>query len=103
MARKKATKKTSDNRKHALLSVYDKKGIVEFAKSLTELGFEIISTGGTAKVLNDNKIPVIPIQKITGNPECFDGRMKTISFEIESGILYDLSLIHISEPTRRTP
>jgi len=89
MARKKATKKTSDNRKHALLSVYDKKGIVEFAKSLTELGFEIISTGGTAKVLNDNKIPVIPIQKITGNPECFDGRMKTISFEIESGILYD--------------
>jgi phosphoribosylaminoimidazolecarboxamide formyltransferase/IMP cyclohydrolase len=89
MAIKKTAKKNSDNKRYALLSVSDKKGIVEFAKELTELGFEIISTGGTAKVLAENKIPVIPIQKITGNPECFDGRMKTISFEIESGILYD--------------
>lgn len=76
-------------KKYALLSVYNKEGIVEFAKTLHELGYKIISTGGTAKVLTENKILVIPIQEITGNPESFDGRMKTISFEIESGILFD--------------
>ncbi len=74
---------------YALLSVFDKSRIVDFAKSLQSLGFEIISTGGTAKVLTDAKIKVIPIHNITGNPESFDGRMKTISFEIEGGILYD--------------
>lgn len=79
----------SKSTKYALLSVYDKTGIAEFAKELAELGYKIISTGGTAKVLIENKIPVIPIEKITGNPESFDGRMKTISFEIEGGILYD--------------
>lgn len=76
-------------RAYALLSVYDKTGIVEFAKALVDLKFSIISTGGTAKVLEQNKIPYTPIQKITGNPESFDGRMKTISFQIESGLLYD--------------
>lgn len=81
------TKTSSD--KYALLSVFDKTGIVEFAKTITSLGYKIISTGGTAKILTDNKISVIPIQKITGNPESFDGRMKTISFQIESGILFD--------------
>lgn len=76
---------------YALLSVYDKSGIVPFAKSLHSLGFKIISTGGTAKILTDHGLNVIPIQDITGNPESFDGRMKTISFEIESGILFDRS------------
>ncbi|MFI5265551.1 MAG: bifunctional phosphoribosylaminoimidazolecarboxamide formyltransferase/IMP cyclohydrolase, partial [Candidatus Levyibacteriota bacterium] len=75
--------------KYALLSVFDKTGIVELAKSLISLNFKIISTGGTAKTLLDNKIKVIPIQNITGNPESFDGRMKTISFQIEGGILYN--------------
>jgi len=75
--------------KYALVSVFDKTGIVDFAKILLKNGYQIISTGGTAKVLTDNDIPVIPIQQITGNPESFDGRMKTISFQIESGILYD--------------
>src|SRR3990167_5945337 len=75
--------------KFALLSVFDKTGIVEFAKSLASLGYKIISTGGTARVLINNKVPIIPIEKITGNPESFDGRMKTISFKIESGILFD--------------
>lgn len=78
-------------KKYALLSVSDKIGIVDFAKNLASLGYKIISTGGTARVLTENKIPVIPIQKITGNPESFDGRMKTISFQIESGILFDRS------------
>lgn len=77
--------------RYALLSVYDKTGIVEFARSIVSLGYKIISTGGTAKVLSENKIPVIPIQEVTGNPESFDGRMKTIGFQIEGGILFDRS------------
>jgi phosphoribosylaminoimidazolecarboxamide formyltransferase/IMP cyclohydrolase len=75
--------------KYALLSVSDKSGIVDLAKALSSLNFKIISTGGTAKILTDSGIKVIPIQNITGNPESFDGRMKTISFQIEGGILYD--------------
>jgi len=78
-------------KKYALLSVYNKTGIVEFAETLQKSGYQIISTGGTAKVLTENKINVIPIQEITGNPESFNGRMKTISFQIESGILFDRS------------
>lgn len=76
-------------KKYALLSVFDKTGIVEFAQGLTKLGFAIISTGGTAKTLEQAGIKVVPIQDVTGNPESFDGRMKTISFQIESGILFD--------------
>lgn len=78
--------------RYALLSVYDKTGIVEFAHTLNSLGIKIISTGGTAKELIHNNIPIIPIQDITGEPESFDGRMKTISFQIESGILFDRSI-----------
>src|SRR3989338_9145782 len=76
-------------KKYALISVFDKTGISDFAKTLVDLGFDIISTGGTEKALKENNIPVTSISQITGNPESFDGRMKTISFEIESGILYD--------------
>lgn len=76
-------------KKRALISVSDKKGIVEFAKGLAKLGWEIISTGGTAKVLNNAGVKVVPIQEITGSPEAFDGRMKTISFNVASGILFD--------------
>lgn len=76
---------------YALLSVSDKSGIIPLAKSLNSLGFKIISTGGTARTLTDGGLKVIPIQDITGNPESFDGRMKTISFQIESGILFDRS------------
>ncbi len=86
--------------KYALLSVFDKNGIVDFASSLIKLGYKIISTGGTAKILAQNNIKVIPIQEITGDPESFGGRMKTISFEIESGILFDRSnLSHIRQAT----
>lgn len=81
------TPKTSQ--RYALLSVFDKKDITEFAKGLLSLGFQIISTGGTAKVLEETGIKVVPVQAITKNPESFDGRMKTISFQIESAILYD--------------
>ena len=75
--------------KKALLSVSDKSGIVELAKTLQSFGIEIISTGGTKKILQDAGIPVTDIQKVTKNPEAFGGRMKTISFEIESALLFD--------------
>ncbi|TSC88314.1 MAG: phosphoribosylaminoimidazolecarboxamide formyltransferase [Microgenomates group bacterium Gr01-1014_7] len=75
--------------KYALLSVYDKTGILNLAKVLTKLGFKIISTGGTLEEIKKN-VNVIPIEEITGNPgDCFEGRMKTISFQVESGILFD--------------
>jgi phosphoribosylaminoimidazolecarboxamide formyltransferase/IMP cyclohydrolase len=76
--------------KTAVMSVSDKNGLVEFAKSLKKWGVEIISTGGTAKVLKENGIGITPISKITGNSkdDYFDGRMKTISFNYESSLLY---------------
>ncbi len=76
--------------KYALLSVYDKKSISDFAKVLIKKGYTIISTGGTLEVLKKEGIKATPIEEITGNPrDSFDGRMKTISFQIESGILFD--------------
>ncbi len=77
------------NKKRALISVWDKTGVVEFAKELAGLGVEIISTGGTAKILREAGIKIISIEKVTGNPEAFNGRMKTISFQIESAILFN--------------
>ena len=82
----KAIKKSE---KYALLSVWNKTGIIELAKEISAIGFQIISSGGTAKVLNQAGIKVIPIQDVTGNPESFDGRMKTISYQVEGGILFD--------------
>ena len=73
--------------KRALLSVSDKTGIVDFAKGLTELGFEIISTGGTAKALKEAGLSVIGVSDITGFPECLDGRVKTLHPKIHAGIL----------------
>ena len=75
--------------KRALISVSDKSGIREFARLLHELGCEIISTGGTQKALRESGIPVTDISAVTGNPEAFGGRMKTISFQIESALLFD--------------
>ena len=76
--------------KTAVISVSDKAGIVDFARYLKKHKVGIISTGGTAKTLQENKIAVTPISKITGNTkdEYFDGRMKTISFNYESALLY---------------
>jgi phosphoribosylaminoimidazolecarboxamide formyltransferase/IMP cyclohydrolase len=75
--------------KRALISVSNKTGIVDFARDLVKLDWEIISTGGTAKVLKAAGLKIIPIEKVTGSPEAFDGRMKTISFQIGSALLYD--------------
>lgn len=76
-----------DSGPFALISVSDKRGIVEFARGLIALGFEIIATGGTAKVLEEARLPVIPINEITGIPEIMDGRVKTLSPKILGGIL----------------
>lgn len=72
----------------ALISVSDKTGLDILAQSLHKCGVEIISTGGTRSYLEERQIPVTPIEKITGNPEAFGGRMKTISFEISSALLF---------------
>jgi phosphoribosylaminoimidazolecarboxamide formyltransferase/IMP cyclohydrolase len=72
----------------ALLSVSDKSGIVEFGKSLEELGFEILSTGGTYKVLKENGVKVIDVTEVTKFPECFEGRVKTLNPYIHGGILH---------------
>jgi len=73
--------------KRALISVSDKSGITEFAKQLRELGVEILSTGGTAKLLSDNGIEVIEVSDYTGFPEMMDGRVKTLHPKIHGGIL----------------
>ncbi|MDD5103608.1 MAG: bifunctional phosphoribosylaminoimidazolecarboxamide formyltransferase/IMP cyclohydrolase [Candidatus Peribacteraceae bacterium] len=72
----------------ALLSVSDKHGIEDFARGLIELGFEIISTGGTQKALEKANIKVTPVEKATGFPECFGGRLKTLHPLIFGGILF---------------
>ncbi len=73
--------------KRALISVFDKTGIVEFAKSLDSMGWEIISTGGTSKKLKEEGIHVQDISDLTKFPECFDGRVKTLHPNVEGGIL----------------
>lgn len=73
--------------KRALLSVSDKTGIVDFAKQLAELGFEIISTGGTKRALAEAGVAVVGVSEITGFPECLDGRVKTLHPKIHAGIL----------------
>ena len=74
-------------KKRALISVFDKTGIVEFAKRLVQKDYEIISTGGTAKALVDAGIKVIGISEITGYPECLDGRVKTLHPKLHAGLL----------------
>jgi phosphoribosylaminoimidazolecarboxamide formyltransferase/IMP cyclohydrolase len=71
----------------ALISVSDKSGITEFAQSLHKLGVEILSTGGTAKLLAEVGIPVIEVSDFTGFPEMMDGRVKTLHPKIHGGIL----------------
>ena len=72
----------------ALISVFDKNGLVEFARTLARLEIEIISTGGTAKQLAENHLPVVPISDITGFPEMLDGRVKTLHPKIHGGLLH---------------
>ena len=73
--------------RRALISVSDKTGILPFAQALADLGIEILSTGGTYKLLKTEKIPAIEISKHTGFPEIMDGRVKTLHPKIHGGIL----------------
>jgi len=73
--------------KRALISVSNKEGVVEFARGLEKLGYEIISTGGTFKTLHEAGIDVKPVAEITGFPEILDGRVKTLHPKIHGGIL----------------
>lgn len=73
--------------KRALISVSDKTGVVEFAKKLSELGVELISTGGTKTLLENSGVPVTGISDVTGFPEIMDGRVKTLHPAVHSGLL----------------
>ena len=73
--------------RRALISVSDKTGILEFARELTDMGFEVLSTGGTMAALKGAGIPVTSVSDITGFPECLDGRVKTLHPAIHGGLL----------------
>lgn len=83
--------------KRALISVYDKTGIVDFASGLEKLGWEIVSTGGTYRLLKDHGINAVEINQVTGFPEILDGRVKTLNPLIHGGILFRRDL----EPHRK--
>jgi phosphoribosylaminoimidazolecarboxamide formyltransferase / IMP cyclohydrolase len=75
----------------ALLSVYDKTGLLELAKGLRELGWELVSSGGTSKALRDAGIETVEVETVTGAPEMLDGRVKTLHPKLHGGILADRS------------
>ncbi len=74
-------------KRRALVSVSDKRGLVDFVKGLQSLDWEIIATGGTQKLLNDNGVETIGISEVTGFPEILDGRVKTLHPKVHGGIL----------------
>lgn len=75
--------------KRALISVYDKAGLLELATGLHALGVEIVSTGSTAQRIADAGVPVTPVEQLTGFPECLDGRVKTLHPRVHAGLLAD--------------
>src|SRR5246500_1520289 len=76
--------------RRALISVYDKTGLIELARGLHAAGLEIVSTGSTAKTIADKGIPVTPVEQVTGFPEVLDGRVKTLHPHVHAGLLADL-------------
>ena len=79
--------KTGENAPRALISVYDKTGVTAFATALTAMGWKVLSTGGTARLLRENGLEVIDVTDVTGHPEVFDGRVKTLHPAIHAAIL----------------
>ena len=75
----------------ALISVYDKTGVVDLARGLVDRGWEIVSSGGTARALTEAGIPVTEVKDLTGSPEMLDGRVKTLHPAVHGGILADRS------------
>src|SRR6202795_2524590 len=80
--------RTARKIQRAILSVNDKIGLVDFARRLADLGIELISTGGTAKLLRDSRIALKDISELTGFPEMLDGRVKTLHPKVHGGILH---------------
>ena len=74
--------------RRALISVSDKSGLEDLAEALNDRGVELIASGGTAAFLGERGYPVTPVENVTGNPEAFDGRLKTLSFELAGSILF---------------
>ena len=75
--------------RRVLVAVFDKEGVVELARGLTDLGLEIVSSGGTAATLREAGVPVTPVEDVTGSPEMLGGRVKTLHPKIHAGILAD--------------
>src|SRR6201987_6084595 len=71
----------------ALISVSDKTGVVDFARSLADFGIELVSTGGTRKILSDAGLKVLDVSDLTGFPEMMDGRVKTLHPAVHGGLL----------------
>ena len=78
--------------RRALVSVYDKTGLDELGAALSQAGVEVVSTGSTAARLRDAGVNVVPVEELTGFPECLDGRVKTLHPKVHAGILADLRL-----------
>src|ERR1700733_6547621 len=84
--------------RRALISVYDKTGIEDLAHALHEAGTEIVSTGSTAKAIEQAGVPVTKVEDLTGFPECLDGRVKTLHPKVHAGILADRRLpTHVAQ------
>jgi phosphoribosylaminoimidazolecarboxamide formyltransferase/IMP cyclohydrolase len=84
--------------RRALVSVYDKTGLLDLARGLVEAGVEIVSTGSTASRIAEAGLPVTSVSDVTGFPECLDGRVKTLHPKVHAGILADLRLpSHVSQ------
>lgn len=86
-----------DKIQRALISVSDKTGLIELAQTLISHNIEIISSGGTAKFLQENKIPVLEVSEFTQAPEMLDGRVKTLHPKIHGGILAKRNDDHLKQ------
>ncbi|MYK65935.1 MAG: bifunctional phosphoribosylaminoimidazolecarboxamide formyltransferase/IMP cyclohydrolase, partial [Gemmatimonadetes bacterium] len=75
------------NNRRALLSVWDKTGIVDFGRALADGEWEVLSTGGTARALREAGVPVTDVSAVTGHPEMMDGRVKTLHPAVHAGLL----------------
>lgn len=84
--------------RRALVSVYDKTGLEELVRGLHDAGVELVSTGGSARLISDLGLPVTKVEDLTGFPECLDGRVKTLHPKVHAGILADRRLpAHVSQ------
>ena len=84
--------------RRALVSVYDKSGLEELVRGLHDAGVELVSTGGSARLITDLGLPVTKVEDLTGFPECLDGRVKTLHPKVHAGILADRRLpTHVAQ------